>query len=697
MRLLNLTVNDLGLFRGRHDFDLTPARSPNGVLRNLIIIRGRNGVGKSTLFQSLSLALHGSLSLALRVSREEYNDFLLKRIHRTRDGDSRMVNRLGSVALSFEYVLSGNPLRIQVERSFERNGMSVSETLHLLCDGTPPDIDPSDYQTWLNDLVPPSLGDLCFFDAERLDALSDKDGSTASLADALNRLLGLDLVERLQGDLKQYTITRGGGSKAMARLRARVIECQTTVDGLDMQLKELGRRDEELKSERTALEVELADQERRLAAEGGAYAMRRPLQQQRLMGLKLEIEELEMQLRDMSNELLPFAIASELCLRLSNRLKQESSARAHVAAEGLWRNAIADLKASLESTEFYRGIRVPVKDRKTLAARISRALKKSNPHHSATNKPVVHNLSEPESKKLQGWIARATEVVPQQVKSVGNRLRTLQAERRKTESDLKRAPDDSALAPLHSVIIRLQTALSDVRRRESALSEGVGALQFKQDDAMRVLQRAADELHKAQLNQRQLSLAERSMASLQVYKNSIIRQRLGELENAIVSSFNTVCRKEHLLEAVRISPIDYGLELRGAEGRVLSLGEFSAGERQLYGLALLWALRRVSGKHLPLAIDAPLALLDEVHRSRLIHEYIPAVSDQVLLFATDVEADEELIAAANPLIARSYALHYLDGDDQTQVRCENETLHGVVLDRNKRSTVIKSAKRSAGF
>lgn len=696
MRLLNLNVTDLGLFRGRHDFDLTPVRNPDGGHRNLIVIRGRNGVGKSTLFQALALALHGSLSLGPRASRDEYNHFLLKKIHRAKPGGSQMANESASVALSFEYVLSGRPLRVQVERRFELNGMSVAEKLRVLCDGNPPDVDAADYQTWINDLVPPRIADLCFFDAEHLDAISDKERSTASLAYALNRLLGLDLIERLRSDLEQYTFTRGGGSRALSRQRAKVIEYQTTVDSLIAQIKELTQSSEELKSQRIALEVELAEQERRLAAEGGAYAMRRPVQQQRLTALREEIGELETQLRDMSNELLPFALAPLLCRSLSDRLKLESSVRTQAAVEGLWREATAGLTTMLKSPEFYRGLSVPVKDRKDLAARVLRALRKSRPQHSATRLSAVHNLSESESELIQSWITRATEIVPHQVKFVATRLRALQMERRRTESDVKRAPDDAALAPLHSEITRLQVALEEVRRRESALSEEMGAFQFKCADATRQRQRAADELHKSQMNQKQLSLAERSIASLRAYKNEITHHRLAELEDAIVSSFNTLCRKEHLLEAVRISPIDFGLELRGGEGRLLSLGEFSAGERQLYGLALLWALRRVSAKQLPLAIDAPLARLDEVHRSRLIYEYVPAVSDQVILFATDFEADEDLITAAHSLIARSYELHYQVGDEQTQVSCR-DLREEPASSGDKQSTVVTQAKGSAAF
>lgn len=63
MRLLNLTIQNFGVFQGRHDFDLTPlsddlshVRNAENALHPLVVISGQNGVGKSTLFQSLMLA-----------------------------------------------------------------------------------------------------------------------------------------------------------------------------------------------------------------------------------------------------------------------------------------------------------------------------------------------------------------------------------------------------------------------------------------------------------------------------------------------------------------------------------------------------------------------------------------------------------------------------------------------------------------
>lgn len=204
MQLLSLTVENLGVFRGRHDFNLMPTQQADSARRHLTIITGHNGSGKTTLFQAMTLALHGPLALGDRVTRQEYSDFLLSRLHRRDSVGSSQLSEAAGVTLSFEYVQSGQPIRIQVERQWRLEGKHVTERLSVLEDGKPPDVKPEDYQTWLHDLVPVGVAPLCFFNAERLDALASLEQYNGQLGEVLRRLLSLDLVERLQSDLQYY-------------------------------------------------------------------------------------------------------------------------------------------------------------------------------------------------------------------------------------------------------------------------------------------------------------------------------------------------------------------------------------------------------------------------------------------------------------------------------------------------------------
>lgn len=674
MRLLNLTLNNLGLFQDRHDFDLRPIRGAEGSLRNMVVIKGANGVGKSTLFNSIALALHGSVAAGDRLSRQAYNDFLYKRLHRSVNGT---VSNDAKVAISFRYIQAGNPLNISVERRFERNGLIVNESLKVLCNGEPPGVDVADYQTWLNDLVPPQFSTLYFFDAERLDAMSSVEHGNVVLSEALRRLFGFDLVERLQSDLDYYVSNKGGGSKSLERLRREIAERQIKADSLNAHLAKVKGEASALTENRNKLEADLEKAKYYLAAEGGVYAERRQEMQERLIVIARETGELEDRLREMSADLLPFALVPALCLSLSESLKQESTHRSLQAADELWKKHINKIKAKVENEKFWEGVKVSDKDRKALTARLARALKTTSSSKAANKTKLIHNLSEPESKKLQGWIAEVTESIPQQAAKIGEQLRELNEEKRRLEADIGRAPDDSVLTEIHAQVAYLESKIEETERQQKVLSEQIGSLKFQHSEAERLLRIAADELEKVLKGQKRLALAERSRAALRAYRDALTCRRVLALEKALEASFNKICRKEHLLGSVRINSDDFSVELKGADGYTLSLDEFSAGERQLYALALLWALRQVSGYQLPLAIDTPVARLDETHRNRIINDYIPAVSDQVLLFATDIEFDEEAMAQARHQLARVYHLDFQPKSGQTEARCESFTPYGL--------------------
>ncbi len=482
--------------------------------------------------------------------------------------------------------------------------------------------------------------------AEQLDALASQDQQSDVLRVTLTRLLGLDWVQYLEQDLDQLMM-RQGSTKKIENLYVKVLELQTERDRLEEQLALLRRQLDEVNSDISSCESALAQQERILAAEGGAYAARRPVLQSRLHTIEKEVEVLSNQLHDLCADLLPFALAPELCLQLDKRLTAEV---------GIRRQHVID--TMLSSDEVWEGLDISQQGRRYLTQRLTEKLKSFEQLQSPDKLSIIHQLSESEHQQLRKWISQTIRDIPQQVQLLGDRLRNLKKEKRRIETDLQRAPDDEVLAPIHAEISRLRGILAEKQKRQAPLNEHIGSLQFQRDEKRRLLQEAVDQYEKVRKFEKQLKYAEQSKNVLRTYKDALTRQKLRTLEDALTTCFNKLCRKEHLLSWVNVDPEDLSIHLEGVGGILLKLSDFSAGERQLYVMSLLWALRLVSKLPLPLAIDTPLARLDETHRLRFIHDYIPQVSDQVLLFSTDAEMDSDLLAEINPQLARTYRLTY---------------------------------------
>ena len=207
MQLLSLRVENFGLFRGAHFFDLAAPCGRAERPPNLTVFVGHNGAGKSTLFQAIAVALHGTQALGDKVSAAQYNDFLYGHMHRHKERSKTAVSTEASVALSFGLCAVRHPAPCShVTRRWQRNGRAVSETLEVLQDSQLLATEAADAQAWINDLLPPGMARLCFFDAEDLDALAGADQRNPPLGEALQRLLGLDLIQRAQADLRAYIL-----------------------------------------------------------------------------------------------------------------------------------------------------------------------------------------------------------------------------------------------------------------------------------------------------------------------------------------------------------------------------------------------------------------------------------------------------------------------------------------------------------
>lgn len=662
MRFLSLEVKDYGVFDGLHSFHFVPQSAHlTAPERHITLVRGHNGAGKSTLFSAFGLAVHGALTLGERVSRGEYNDFLLGRMHRDAEGTASKETWL---RLKFEYVESGRTLPFTVERKWTRNGSVVVEQLQVLRDNAVPnEVAPEDYPSFLADMVPLGLAPVCFFDAEKLDALSTVGGNEAQLAGVMRRLLGLDLVERLREDLDFYTMKQGG--REVEPLRKEVFDKQQELAQARASVAQVQEELESLEAQAAATQDSLAGAERRLSLAGGNYAERRPQLQARHATVAREIEERQKELREACEGLLPFALAPALCRKVSDRLHNEVQAAQMAAFGQMWQSRVEQLRGQMEKDKFWGELEISPEMRRKLTKKVNKALKQSD--LPAQPEKPLHPLSDIERDKTQEWIRQAMGEVRTQIAASTKILRALQEEERQISAELNRAPEEDALAPLHAEIEQLQTQLSDLVRQQGEKSGELSKLQYLRDESERIYNKAVETFTKAQKAAQKLVLAERSKSVLRVYKDALTRQQLARLEERTTAHFNRLCQKERLLSSIAIDPERFTLSAHDAQGRALGLHDFSAGERQLYSLSLLWALREISGRVLPLLIDTPLGRLDEAHRDRLIEEYFPNVSKQVLLFTTTAELDSTLLAQLEPRLSGHYHLQFDPHKEQTNV------------------------------
>jgi DNA sulfur modification protein DndD len=634
-------MENFGLYAGTTDFDLVPRRRRGGP-SPIILIGGLNGTGKTTLLEAVRLALYGRRALGVRVGLTDYEAYLKGRINRGSETNA------AAVSLEFDYAEAGVIHRYRVRREWVVKGRSVVESLTLERNGeVVTSVPREEWHHFLQELIPPGVSQLFFFDGEKIREIADGEDDSDQLAEAVRSLLGIDLVGRLRTDLGLY-IARNqseGDETVAARLEATVRD----ITVLEQRAIVLADEVAELTSMRDS-QARAAEQiRRRFVAEGGDAAVHRARIEAEIEGLRKSIDRAEQELRDLCNKLLPFALAPKL-------LNSFRVALDHAGAGGDQR---ASMLAAQATIEVWRKEKTSTRSANWTRQHWTDLTRFLNSQLS----PNVRSKACPAFREVgDGAIALSrlneieTVVRPRAI-TLLEELDTHAHRDRELRTGLTRA-DNAAAGHL---LDELRLADQQVGATEATLKarqEDLKTLRGQLVTMARERRRLLEEQAGAAASTDRAALAARTSQALAEYEHRLLEHKLAQLSGEFVKRFNHLVRKDDLVANVRIDPETFAATLIDRNGREVPKSDLSAGEKQVYAIAMLWALARTSGRPLPMIIDTPLARLDTEHRANLIERYFPAASHQVILLSTDTEIDGRLLTDLGATVSHTYRLDY---------------------------------------
>jgi DNA sulfur modification protein DndD len=128
-------------------------------------------------------------------------------------------------------------------------------------------------------------------------------------------------------------------------------------------------------------------------------------------------------------------------------------------------------------------------------------------------------------------------------------------------------------------------------------------------------------------------LAERVINNLDAFLMRIKNEKRISLESRILDGLRALMHKQHFITKVKVNiSLDIiDISLFNAKGEVMK-ENLSKGEQQLYATALLKALVEESNIRFPVFVDSPMQKYDAIHSSKVITEFYPTISDQVVVF-----------------------------------------------------------------
>ena len=700
MKINKIELYNIGSYEDLCSFDLA-SETPD---QRIIIIGGKNGAGKTTLFTAMQVCLYGFYAFGYKSAGSKYFGDVLKFIN---NRACLKPDETAYVRIDFQHDEARDRTYYTIVRSWTWEHGNPEENLTITQNGIElPQDETLSFQNYLLHLIPPALLKLYFFDGEKI-AKTFLNDDVINIRDALMVLSGNDTFDILHENIRRVIKMNKSADPTIAD---KYLATQSELSSAQETVNALRENYEQTKQHIMEAEAELDYQRRKFAEKGGITLEQWGKLQAEIKSEEDRRDRINSNLKALATDVIPFVILHELVDQLIPQIEAEDEYAGHTVLDrklhdAAFRNALAAaLKKIGVSSQ---------KDITSVQSDIGSALLSGKWDNF---KPILC-LSNDEKMQIHAVLKRVTEFSPSVIKKSQRRLEVSLQKSKDIRAILQNSSVDSMeefvriTADLESNIKILQAEL--LRLTEEV--ECAEAAYRSQEQNLATTKKAYEtELKKSSIT----SLSGRVLLLLEDLQKNIYSMLITQVENDLKYKLNQLIRKRHFFDDIiidqnfnvhivrnqavsvndliqvvkkggqsalrkRIGDIAFdtlfdGLEKAATPLLVRTLQEtceeviniplevskesMSSGERQIFIMALYWALMQRSNNDLPFIIDTPFARIDSEHRTNITANFFLDLEGQLFILSTNEELDSEHMRMMSDQISHTYLLEY--GDDK---------------------------------
>lgn len=630
--------------------------------KNITIIQGSNGAGKTNLFYALQWCMY-DISTDTGSDDQDMLPLLNERKLKEMDhGETAKVR--------VEIILEeGKPL-YSIERvwTFEKqsDGPVVQhkrfDVMENTDSGWESKANPEEY---LERILPADIRKFYFFDGERLDRYfrpgTEKDvkktvedvSQINLLDDAINHLSSTesDVSNEITGDI---------GEK-MEDINDRIDDIDDDIKDTDRRLDKIQRRKESLISRKEEINQEFNSTSVQKAKT--LQSERQDLESD-LKNLQSDEEDVQEDIKDTLIRYGPIILAKEA---ISQTKKEIDELDEDVGLPPDIQRSF--LQALLDRGECICGSDLE-NDREHKAA-IKNLIDEKPPTKTATMALEGRYALEDALEDVDEFIDENTEL--------SQDWNTIKADKDEIEDRLQEISDTMKKLGEEdrdwTNLEELEEERKDIEGEIEMLNKEYGRKEGKKNDLVEQKEELqqersdlSEELDSQQGLKTKLDTLERGKKLLKNVKDDIMDEIRQDIEEKTEKQFFDLIWKDSFKE-VNIDH-DYRIEVINQHGRN-ALNNLSAGERQALALSFMAALKRVSGYSFPVVIDTPLGRISEEPRKNIadgLPSYLPET--QITLLVTNTEYDKSFRDAISSSVGKEYHLDFDESTSSTRVTAE---------------------------
>ena len=643
MKIVDIKLNNFRIYRGETHVNFG---SENG--KNIHLIAGKNGFGKTTLLTSLIWVFYGKqmsqvedkykIDIRHVGGYDKYLETILNKDLK-REFDTKETNIAEfSVELVLEDILipSIPCKKLVIKRSY--NYKNKKEYLTILIDGQENELTKEvGYEVFINDFIlPREIAKFFFFDAEKVVALAEAKSVSElrSLSKAYSEVLGIKKYEDLKDSLHIILtkLRKNGASKLDQKKLEQLVDKKKELRGL-IDLNE--NKQLEIEEALSRYRVKTDHIQEQLIREGNAMTLNE------LKFLKDDRDSKKKELQEAKGELkkvidiIPLVIAEPNLKKLTKQLEKELKLKQKHLDKNLLKRELGVFSNEIKNEISSIGIT------KEHLNKIGLALKKLIEVRDQKSEVVTGEILLDFDEETTRTILATYDYIKNSFKSQFSQIVKKERDLRQHLGRINRKIKKGEVRKNNPIALKLREDKLDLTQKIETLSLSKGRL-IEELDGLKKLRATnkkvlSEEEKKFKVVKNDKKKHEVTLVlldKLKVLTARIKQEKKYALQTSILLGLNKLMHKEKFVSKVnvRIEAEVMDIDLIDSYGQNIDKDTLSKGEQQLYATALLNALVEQSGIDFPVFIDSPLQKFDKEHSSNVIQQFYPKVSDQVVLF-----------------------------------------------------------------
>ena len=684
MIIKSITLNNYRLYGGDNTIVFN-----NKEDKNICLISGENGFGKTTFLHSLIWCLYGRLITEVEaevrkdIANNGYNAFLKGNLNnnaRARfeamgDNDKEQIRRRGYtpenehlksmttyfVAIDFaDVVIPSLPCTsLKVIRSYDM--VTEKESVDILIDGVKNELTAEiGSEVFINDFIlNKDIARFFFFDSEQIVALAETNTSAERkrLCSAYNEVLGVRKYEELKRNLENVRL-RFRKKSSDVESRERLIALLDKQDKLKKEIEEVKQRTSDCEKDLYSLRAEDESIQLQLMREGNNTTT---LEIQRVESViasaKQKDEEYKKKLKTFI-DFAPFAISGKLFQETHDQLEHNFKLNEDKNLQLSKNLVVSDITSDL--LLMLSKVAIPQETSFVLQQEILSILDKYK--GDVSEEQTLLPLQEHDYEEFMAVYNNVTTTYKAEFEHLADDYRKnkqiLERNSRRL-SNINSKESDELIKNIRSKKNDIEHLISEKDKEIRLTHETLGTLTQELATVSKQVSELSKKVSLDDSDAKKDKVAEQLISELSTFLVSLKQEKKFSLERRIKGVLNNLMHKEDFIGRVEviINGEDMDIELYTVDDKLINKDSLSKGEQQLYATSILKALVDESGIQFPVFIDSPLQKFDKSHSTKIITEFYPQISKQVVLFPLlykELTADEYEVM--KPLVNATYLI-----------------------------------------